>query len=54
MAYTAAAIYGGAAFDGAIEGLIPGDPSFAISPVLVVGPRSRAGGSRRWDRSGSR
>ena len=30
MAYTAAAMYGGAAFDGAIEGLLPGDPSFAV------------------------
>ena len=49
MAYTAAAMYGGAAFDGAIEGLIPGDPSFAIAPVIaaavivaalvVIGPR---------------
>ena len=49
MAYTAAAMYGGAAFDGAIEGLIPGDPSFAVAPVIaaavivaalvVVGPR---------------
>jgi diguanylate cyclase (GGDEF)-like protein len=36
MAYTAAAMYGGAAFDGAIEGLIPGDPSFAIAPVIVA------------------
>ncbi len=35
MAYTAAAMYGGAAFDGSIEGLLPGDPSFAIAPVLV-------------------
>ena len=35
MAYTAAAMYGGAAFDGCIEGLIPGDPSFAITPVIV-------------------
>jgi diguanylate cyclase (GGDEF)-like protein len=34
MAYTAAAMYGGAAFDGSIEGLLPGDPSFAIAPVL--------------------
>lgn len=34
MAYTAAAMYGGAAFDGAIEGILPGDPSFAIAPVL--------------------
>jgi diguanylate cyclase (GGDEF)-like protein len=49
MAYTAAAMYGGAGFDGSIEGLLPGDPSFAIAPVLVsiaatvvlvlVGPR---------------
>ena len=35
MAYTAAAMYGGAAFDGSIEGFLPGDPSFAILPVLV-------------------
>jgi len=35
MAYTAAGMYGGAAFDGAIEGIIPGDPSFAIAPVIV-------------------
>jgi diguanylate cyclase (GGDEF)-like protein len=48
MAYTAAAMYGGAALDGAIEGLLPGDPSFALAPVIgaavvvtaliVVGP----------------
>jgi diguanylate cyclase (GGDEF)-like protein len=37
MAYTAAAMYGGAAFDGAIEALIPGDPSFAIAPVILAG-----------------
>jgi diguanylate cyclase (GGDEF)-like protein len=36
MAFTAAAMYGGAAFDGSIEGLLPGDPSFAIAPVLVA------------------
>src|SRR5262249_59394186 len=36
MAYTAAAMYGGAAFDGAVEGLIPGDPSFAIAPVVLA------------------
>jgi diguanylate cyclase (GGDEF)-like protein len=36
MAYTAAAMYGGAAFDGSIEGFLPGDPSFAITPVLVA------------------
>ena len=35
MAYTAAAMYGGAALDGAIEGLIPGDPSFAVAPALA-------------------
>jgi diguanylate cyclase (GGDEF)-like protein len=34
MAYTAAAMYGGAAFDGSIEGFLPGDPSFAVAPVL--------------------
>jgi len=49
MAYSAAAMYGGAAFDGSIEGVIPGDPSFAIAPVfgaiavtlalVLVGPR---------------
>jgi diguanylate cyclase (GGDEF)-like protein len=49
MAYTAAAMYGGAAFDGSIEGFLPGDPSFAIAPVIgaiaiaavlvLVGPR---------------
>ncbi len=49
MAYSAAAMYGGAAFDGSIEGFIPGDPSFAIAPVfgaiavtfvlVLVGPR---------------
>ena len=37
MAYTAAAMYGGAAFDGAIEGLLPGDPSFAVAPAVVAG-----------------
>ena len=30
MAYTAAAMYGGAGLDGAIEGLLPGDPSSAF------------------------
>jgi diguanylate cyclase (GGDEF)-like protein len=49
MAYTAAAMYGAAALDGAIEGLVPDDPSFAIAPaiaallavglLLSVGPR---------------
>ena len=34
MAYTAAAMYGGAALDGAVEGFLPGDPSFAIAPVI--------------------
>jgi diguanylate cyclase (GGDEF)-like protein len=36
MAYTASAIYGAAAFDGAIEGALPGDPPFAVAPVIVV------------------
>jgi diguanylate cyclase (GGDEF)-like protein len=36
MAYTAAAIYGGAAFDGVIQGLLPGDPSLSVAPVLVA------------------
>ena len=42
MAYTAAAMYGGAALDGAIEGFLPGDPSFALAPV--VGAAAVAGG----------
>ena len=36
MAYTAAAIYGIAGLDGAIEGLLPSDPPFAMLPVVVV------------------
>jgi diguanylate cyclase (GGDEF)-like protein len=36
MAYTAAAIYGIAGLDGAIEGLLPNDPPFALLPVIVV------------------
>ncbi|HET6864647.1 MAG TPA: GGDEF domain-containing protein [Solirubrobacteraceae bacterium] len=36
MAYTAAAIYGIAGLDGAIEGLIPSDPPFSLLPVAVV------------------
>jgi hypothetical protein len=36
MAYTAAAIYGIAGLDGAIEGLLPNDPPFAVLPVIVV------------------
>jgi hypothetical protein len=36
MAYAAAAMYGGAAFDGLVEGLVPGDPSFSILPGLVA------------------
>ncbi len=35
MAYTGALMYGGAAFDGALEGVIPGDPSFAITPIVI-------------------
>jgi diguanylate cyclase (GGDEF)-like protein len=36
MAYTAAAIYGIAGLDGAIEGLLPADPPFSLLPVAVV------------------
>jgi diguanylate cyclase (GGDEF)-like protein len=36
MAYTASAMYAGAALDGAIEGFLPGDPAFALLPVIVV------------------
>ncbi len=36
MAYTAAAIYGIAGLDGAVEGLLPNDPPFAVLPVVVV------------------
>jgi diguanylate cyclase (GGDEF)-like protein len=36
MAYTAAAIYGIAGLDGAVEGLIPSDPPFSLLPVAVV------------------
>jgi diguanylate cyclase (GGDEF)-like protein len=36
MAYTASAMYGAAAVDGAIEGFLPGDPKFALFPVVVV------------------
>jgi diguanylate cyclase (GGDEF)-like protein len=49
MAQTAAAMFGGATIDAAIEGIVPGDPSFAIAPalaalalvslLLLVGPR---------------
>ena len=34
MAYTAAAMYGAAAGDAMIEGLLPGDPSFALAPAI--------------------
>src|SRR5580698_8387974 len=36
MAHTAAAMYGAALFDGAIEGFLPGDPSFSFVPIFVV------------------
>jgi diguanylate cyclase (GGDEF)-like protein len=36
MAHTAAAMFGGATVDAAIEGIVPGDPSFAIAPALVA------------------
>jgi diguanylate cyclase (GGDEF)-like protein len=49
MAYTAAAMYGGATLDAAVEGALPGDPAFDVAPaivaaavvvlVLVFGPR---------------
>ncbi len=38
MTYTAAAMYGAAVLDAAIEGLLPGDPSFALAPALVALP----------------
>ncbi len=54
IAHTAAAIYGGAAFNGLVESLIPGDPSLSMIPglialamfamLLAVGPRL----PRRW------
>ena len=36
MAYTAAAMYGGATIDAAIEGLLPGDPSFDVVPAIAA------------------
>ncbi len=36
MVYTAAAIYGAAAADGLIEGVLPGDPEYSLLPVAVV------------------
>jgi len=36
MAYTASAIYGAAAFDGGVDGLLPSDPSFSVTPILVA------------------
>lgn len=36
MAYTACAMYGAAVVDGAIEGLLPGEPSFSIVPIIGV------------------
>jgi diguanylate cyclase (GGDEF)-like protein len=36
MAFTAAAMYGSAAVDGCIEGFLPGDPPFALVPVVAV------------------
>jgi diguanylate cyclase (GGDEF)-like protein len=36
MAYTAAAMAGAAALDGLIEGFLPGDPPFALVPVVFV------------------
>src|SRR4051794_15672445 len=36
MAHTAAAMFGGATVDAAIEGIVPGDPAFAIAPALAA------------------
>jgi len=36
MAYTAAGIYGGAAFNGLVESFIPGDPRLSILPGLIA------------------
>ncbi|HXD53692.1 MAG TPA: GGDEF domain-containing protein [Solirubrobacteraceae bacterium] len=36
MARTAAAMYGGATLDAAIEGLIPGDPAFSVAPAIAA------------------
>ena len=36
IAYTAAAMYGAAAVDGLLEGLLPGNPQYALLPVAVV------------------
>jgi diguanylate cyclase (GGDEF)-like protein len=36
MAYTAAAMYGAAAVDGLIEGVLPGTPNYSLLPVAVV------------------
>jgi diguanylate cyclase (GGDEF)-like protein len=36
MAYAASAIFGASALDGAVEGLLPGDPKFSWLPVIVV------------------
>jgi diguanylate cyclase (GGDEF)-like protein len=54
MAYTAAAMYGAAAADGLIEGVLPGTPKYSLLPVAVVlvvffalattGPRLPRGG----------
>lgn len=36
MAYTAAAMYGAAAADGLIEGVLPGEPRYSLLPVVAV------------------
>jgi len=36
MAYTAAAMFGAAAFIGLISGLVPGDPRYPIAPILAA------------------
>ncbi len=36
MAYTASAMWGAACIDGVLEGILPGDPQFAMVPVIAA------------------
>jgi hypothetical protein len=36
MAYTASAMWGAACVDGLLEGILPGDPKFAMLPVITA------------------
>ena len=36
MAYTASAMYAAGAIDGAVEGVLPRDPPFALAPVIAA------------------